>query len=134
MKYPKNIRMMEKEKRTAWRKYTNGLAQMYKQNYISKDEYTKISKSYESVSDHKLKIVSNKIKREKISSMHKLVKKSKMFMNDIPVLTTENGEIFDSKSKVEQYRKNFGNAENKIKEINYNSETAYSLPEFEPYI
>jgi hypothetical protein len=131
IKYPKNIRMMAKEKRTAWRKY--------KQNYISKDEYKKISKSYESaVSEHKLKIVSNKIKQEKISSIYKLVKKSKMFMNDIPILTTENGEIFDSKSKAEQFRKNFaknfGNSENKIKEINCNSETACILPEFEPYM
>jgi hypothetical protein len=30
-----------------------------------------------------------------------------MFINDIPILTTENGEIFDSKSKAEQFRKNF---------------------------
>jgi hypothetical protein len=120
------------EKQKAWQKY--------KQNKLSKVEYKKISKEYKTaVLEHKLKLVSNKIKKEKISSIHTLIKKSKMFMEEIPVLSTENGEIINNKSKTDLFGKKFatyfGNSDSNISHFDIISETSPdNIPEFEPYM
>jgi hypothetical protein len=132
IKFPPHIRIMGKEKQLAWRKY--------KQNHISKDEYKKLSKEYKSaVSEHKLKLMSNKIKQENLNSIHKLVKRSKMYMEEIPVISTENGEIIDSKSKAELFGKKFaryfGNTDSNISHYDIISELSTdNIPEFEPYM